>query len=59
MSDINKIFHDIRSKCSSIKSAVDLIKTADEAEKKEIISLMEKAAMDLTKAIKELKKPSD
>jgi len=26
MNDINKIYHDIKSRCSGIKNAVDLIK---------------------------------
>jgi arsenate reductase-like glutaredoxin family protein len=56
MNDINKIYHDIKSRCSSIKNAVDLLKDVNIDEKKEILSLMKKSVFELQKSIEILEK---
>jgi arsenate reductase-like glutaredoxin family protein len=56
MSDINKIYHDIKSRCSSIKNAVDLLKDVNIDEKKEILSLMKESVFELQKSIEILEK---
>lgn len=56
MSDINKIYHDIKSRCSSIKNAVDLLKDVNIDERKEILSLMKKSVFELQKSIEILEK---
>ena len=56
MKDVNKIYHDIKSRCSSIKNAVDLLKGVNIDEKKEILSLMKKSVFELQKSIEILEK---
>ena len=56
MSDINKIYHDIKSRCSGIKNAVDLLKDVNIDERKEILSLMKKSVFELQKSIEILEK---
>ena len=42
--DSGKLLHDLRSKCSSLKSAAELYKDCSAAEKKEMLALMNAAA---------------
>ena len=56
MKEINKIYHDIKSKCSSIKNAIDLIKETKGEERKKIILLIKKASIELQQAIDCLEK---
>ena len=45
--DTSKLLHDLRSKCSSLKSAAELYKDCSAAEKKEMLALMKAAAADI------------
>ena len=45
--DNGKLLHDLRSKCSSLKSAAELYKDCSPAEKKEMLALMKAAAADI------------
>jgi hypothetical protein len=53
---LTKLLHDIKAKCSSLKSAADLFKDCSAEEKKEMISLMSNAAKDITKHLSDLEK---
>jgi len=52
--DSSKLLHDLRSKCSSLKSAAELYKDCSAAEKKEMLALMKAAAAEITKALAQL-----
>ena len=54
--DSGKLLHDLRSKCSSLKSAADLYKDCSAAEKKEMLALMNAAAAEIVKIMSELPK---
>lgn len=54
--DSGKLLHDLRSKCSSLKSAAELYKDCTAAEKKEMLALMTAAASEIAKLICELAK---
>ena len=54
--NLSKLLHDIRAKCSSLKSAADLFKDCSAEEKKEMISLMSNAAKDISNRLNELEK---
>jgi hypothetical protein len=56
MSEINKIYHDIKSRCSSIKNAVELIKETEGEERKELLLLIKKASLELQESINLLEK---
>ena len=56
MSEINKIYHDIKSMCSSIKNAVELIKETEGEERKELLLLIKKASLELQESINLLEK---
>lgn len=49
--DNGKLLHDLRSKCSSLKSAAELYKDCSAAEKKEMLALMNAAAADITRIL--------
>ena len=53
-----KLLHDIKAKCSSLKSAVDLFKDCSCEEKKEMLSLMRNAAKEITDRLNNLEKES-
>jgi len=59
MSEINKIYHDIKSRCSSIKNAVELIKETEGEERKELLLLIKKASLELQESINLLEKELD
>lgn len=46
--DNSKLLHDLRSKCSSLKSAAELYKDCSPAEKKEMLALMNAAAAEIS-----------
>lgn len=52
--DNSKLLHDLRSKCSSLKSAAELYKDCSAAEKKEMLALMNAAAAEITKILSAL-----
>jgi len=52
--DSGKLLHDLRSKCSSLKSAAELYKDCSAAEKKEMLALMKAAAAEIAKALAQL-----
>ena len=52
--DTSKLLHDLRSKCSSLKSAAELYKDCSAAEKKEMLALMKAAAAEITKTLSTL-----
>jgi len=52
--DSSKLLHDLRSKCSSLKSAAELYKDCSAAEKKEMLALMKAAAAEIAKALAQL-----
>lgn len=54
--DSGKLLHDLRSKCSSLKSAAELYKDCSAAEKKEMLALMNAAAAEITKLLTQLDK---
>jgi len=54
--DSGKLLHDLRSKCSSLKSAAELYKDCSAAEKKEMLALMNAAAAEITKLLAQLDK---
>ena len=54
--DPTKLLHDLKSKCSSLKSAAELYKDCSAPEKKEMIALMNAAAADIVKVMAELAK---
>ena len=56
--DSGKLLHDLRSKCSSLKSAAELYKDCSAAENKEMLALMNAAASDIVKVLGELTKSS-
>ena len=53
--DSGKLLHDLRSKCSSLKSAAELYKDCSAAEKKEMLALMN-AAAEIVKLLGQLEK---
>ncbi len=55
-SDVSKLLHDLRSKCSSLKSAAELFKDCSAAERKEMLALMNAAAGEITKTLEALTK---
>jgi prephenate dehydratase len=50
----SKLLHDLRSKCSSLKSAAELYKDCSAAEKKEMLALMNAAAAEIVKLLSQL-----
>ncbi len=54
--DAAKLLHDLKSKCSSLKSAAELYKDCSPAEKKEMLALMTAAAAEIAKITGELGK---
>ena len=54
--DSGKLLHDLRSKCSSLKSAAELYKDCSAAEKKEMLALMNAAAAEITRLLAQLDK---
>lgn len=54
--DNSKLLHDLRSKCSSLKSAAELYKDCSAAEKKEMLALMNSAAGEITRLLGQLEK---
>ena len=54
--DSGKLLHDLRSKCSSLKSAAELYKDCSAAEKKEMLALMNAAAAEIVRIMGELTK---
>ncbi|HNT96944.1 MAG TPA: hypothetical protein PKK31_01600 [Elusimicrobiales bacterium] len=50
----SKLLHDLRSKCSSLKSAAELYKDCSPAEKKEMLALMKQAAAGIAAALEKL-----
>ena len=54
--DNSKLLHDLRSKCSSLKSAAELYKDCSPAEKKEMLALMNSAAAEITRLLGQLER---
>ncbi len=54
--DGGKLLHDLRSKCSSLKSAAELYKDCSAAERKEMLALMNSAAAEIIKLLAQLEK---
>jgi len=54
--DSAKLLHDLRSKCSSLKSAAELYKDCSAAEKKEMLALMNAAAAEIVKILTQIEK---
>jgi len=54
--DSGKLLHDLRSKCSSLKSAAELYKDCSAAEKKEMLALMNAAAAEIVKILAQIDK---
>ena len=54
--DSSKLLHDLRSKCSSLKSAAELYKDCSAAEKKEMLALMNAAAAEIVKILAQIDK---
>jgi hypothetical protein len=56
--DPTKLLHDLKSKCSSLKSAAELYKNCSAAEKKEMLDLMTAAAEEIKQTLAALSKLS-
>jgi hypothetical protein len=54
--DATKLLHDLKSKCSSLKSAAELFKDCSPAEKKEMLALMTAAAAEIAGTVAALGK---
>jgi hypothetical protein len=54
--DAAKLLHDLKSKCSSLKSAADLFKDCSPAEKKEMLAMMTAAAAEIGNTVAALGK---
>ena len=54
--DSGKLLHDLRSKCSSLKSAAELYKDCSAAEKIEMLALMNAAAAEIVKLLAQIEK---
>jgi len=54
--DVPKLLHDLKSKCSSLKSAAELYKDCSAAERKEMLALMAAAAQEITRTVDALGK---
>ena len=52
--DGSKLLHDLRSKCSSLKSAAELYKDCSPAEKKEMLALMRAASAEIARLLEQL-----
>lgn len=50
----SRLLHDLRSKCSSLKSAAELYKDCSPAEKKEMLALMKQAAAEIAEVLGKL-----
>lgn len=55
-SELNRLLHDIQSKCSSLKSAAKLLKDASPEEAREMVALMQPAAEAVSRAVEGLDK---
>jgi nitrogen-specific signal transduction histidine kinase len=53
---LEKLIHDVNSKCASLKDAAPLLRTAVPAEAKELLKLMIAQARSLTEALEKLEK---
>lgn len=53
--DLRKLYHDLDSKCASLKGAVKLLRECQPEEKKEMIDLMTDCANSLVKCLSDLK----
>lgn len=56
--DASKLLHDLKSKCSSLKSAAELYKNCSAAEKKEMLALMTAAAEEIKQTLAALSRLS-
>jgi len=54
--EASKLLHDLRSKCSSLKSAAELYKDCSPGEKKEMLALMKAAAGEIAALLAVLEK---
>ncbi len=54
MADMDKIYHDLKSKSGNIRSAADLLRNCPSEKKREIIALMREAAQGIIKLLAEL-----
>lgn len=54
--DSGKLLHDLRSKCSSLKSAAELYKDCSAAEKKEMLALMNAAAAEIVRLLGQIER---
>jgi hypothetical protein len=54
--DLSKLLHNLKSKCSSLKSAAELYKDCSAAEKKEMLALMSAAAEEISRTVAALTK---
>lgn len=52
--DLRKLYHDLASKCASLKSAVPILRASQPEERKEILALMTEAANTILKCLSEL-----
>ncbi len=54
--NLRKIYHDLDSKCASLKSAVKVLRECPPEEKREMLSLMTEGATALLKCLSDLEK---
>lgn len=48
---LDSLIHDVNSKCSSLKSAVNLLRTASAEERRELLALMKRQAQHIARDI--------
>ena len=52
--DLIKLYHDLASKCASLKSAVKILRDCPPGERKEMLALMIETANTILKSLSEL-----
>ena len=54
--EVRKLLHDLESKTASLKSAVKLLRDCDSDERREMLSLMQTAAREISECLAEIEK---
>ena len=58
-SDTRKLLHDLESKSASLKSAAKLLRDCPPAERREMLSLMRNAALEIVTCLNEMEKTEE
>ena len=57
--DARKLLHDLESKSASLKSAAKLLRDCPPAERREMLSLMRNAALEIVTCLNEMEKTEE